>query len=61
MELPSGQIIADYHVLEFEKQAVGALIENENGKLLLIESYRYPTDSIEWEISGGSIDQVSQL
>jgi len=53
---PDGRIIEQHHILEFDKQAVAVLVENEQGDLLFVEAYRYPTDSIEWEIPAGGID-----
>ncbi|MFN8489052.1 MAG: NUDIX hydrolase [Caldilineaceae bacterium] len=54
--LPDGRIIDAYHILEFDKQGVAILVENEYGDLLFVEAYRYPTDSIEWELPAGSVD-----
>ncbi|MDH3307654.1 MAG: NUDIX hydrolase [Acidimicrobiia bacterium] len=54
--LPGGRIIDDYHVIGFETGAVGAVIRNEGGDILCIESYRYPTDTVGWEIPAGQID-----
>lgn len=53
---PGGRIIEQHHILEFDKQAVAVLVENEQGHLLFVEAYRYPTDSIEWEIPAGGVD-----
>jgi ADP-ribose pyrophosphatase len=59
--LPSGRIIENYHVLEFENAVAGVLVENADDALLLIEAYRYPTDSIEWEIPGGYLEPSESI
>lgn len=56
VEFPAGRIIDEHHIIEFERAAVAVLVENEQGQLLFVEAYRYPTDSIEWEIPAGGID-----
>jgi ADP-ribose pyrophosphatase len=53
---PNGRLIERHHFLDFEKEAVAVLVENENGQLLFVHAYRYITDSIEWEIPGGTAE-----
>lgn len=57
VKFPAGRIIDEYHLLNFDTEAVAAVIVNEKQQILMIEAYRYPTDSIEWEIPSGGIDQ----
>lgn len=54
---PDGAIIEKHHFLDFERQAVAAIIENHKEEILLIQSYRYTTNSIEWEIPAGGIEK----
>ncbi len=56
VRFPSGQIIDKHHLLDFEKEAVAVLVENAQAELLLVHAYRYPTDTIEWEIPAGGIE-----
>ena len=56
VRLPQGRVIDRYHVLDFDREAVAAVVENSRGEILMIESYRYAIDSIEWEIPAGLID-----
>ena len=56
VRFPEGRIIEEHHVLEFEREAVAAVVENEDGDILMVEAYRYVTDSIGWEIPAGGID-----
>ena len=53
---PDGRIIEDYHLVDSPKQAVGVLVSNEAGELLLEHVYRYPTGRMEWEIPAGAIE-----
>lgn len=58
---PGGRIVEAYHIVEFGGEGVGAIVENENREILLIQSYRYTTDSIEWEIPAGGRDQNESI
>jgi ADP-ribose pyrophosphatase len=56
LRLPDGQVLEEFHMLDFELEAVAALVANAHGELLLVQAYRYPTDSVEWEIPAGIIE-----
>ncbi|HTL47400.1 MAG TPA: NUDIX domain-containing protein [Verrucomicrobiae bacterium] len=56
VEFPAGRIVEAHHCVEFPKSGVGAIVTNEAGDLLLIRSYRYIFDSVEWEIPAGSFE-----
>jgi len=56
VELPTGQIVEEYHVLKSSSEAAAGLLENDRVEVLMALVYRYPTDSLEWEIPGGRID-----
>jgi ADP-ribose pyrophosphatase len=57
VEFPQGRIIDRHYFLDFKKEAVAVLVENDDEQILMIESYRYTTDSIEWEIPAGGIEK----
>ena len=57
VQFPGGRIIEKHHLLDFEKEAVGVIVENDPGQILLVHAYRYTTDTIEWEIPTGGIDK----
>jgi ADP-ribose pyrophosphatase len=59
--LPSGKMIEDYHVIDFSKESVAVIIENEKEEILLIQSYRYVTNSLEWEIPAGGVDDSESI
>jgi ADP-ribose pyrophosphatase len=56
VQFPGGRIIEKHHVLEFEKEAVAVVVEDVQGRILLVHAYRYTTDTIEWEVPAGIIE-----
>lgn len=54
---PDGRIIEKHHMLDFPRQAVAAVVENDKGEILFVHSYRYTTNSVEWEIPAGGIEE----
>ena len=54
---PDGRLIEKHHYLHYDRQSVGIVIENDEDEILLIQSYRYVTNSIEWEIPAGRIEE----
>ena len=57
VQVPGGRVIEDFQMLDFEKEAVAAIVENDLREILLVHSCRYPTDSLEWEIPAGIIEE----
>jgi len=53
VKFPGGRIVPEHHCLDFRKEGVAAVVENKRGEILLIQSYRYMTDSVDWEIPAG--------
>lgn len=53
---PNGRLIEKHHVLDFDKEAVAVIVENGAGEILLVQAYRYITNTIEWEIPGGTME-----
>lgn len=51
-----GRVIDPFHMLDFELEAVAALVEDDGGALLLVQAYRYPTDTVEWEVPAGIVE-----
>lgn len=56
VRLPDGSVIDGHHVVEIPRPAVGVVPVGDNGRLLLIEHYRFITDTTGWEIPAGGID-----
>lgn len=57
VEMPDGQVIPAYHRLHYSHESVSCVIVNENDEILLIQSKRYTTGHLEWEIPAGRIEQ----
>ncbi len=56
VQLPDGSIIPDHHVLDYPGEAVGVIPIGTDGRVLLIDHYRFMTDTRGWEIPSGGID-----
>lgn len=56
VEFPNGYIIDEHHLIDFDHEAVMALVENDSGQILFVQVNRYPTLSNEWELPAGSIE-----
>jgi len=56
VRFPDGRIIDQHHVISFNTAAVGVIVANDHDELLLIESYRYISQSMGWEIPAGGMD-----
>lgn len=53
VRFPAGRIIDRHHILDFPRDGVAVLVENNEGRLLFVQAYRYTTDSLEWEVPAG--------
>jgi len=56
VEFQGGHIIDRHHFIHFDYESVGIVVENEKNEVLLIKANRYITQSEEWEIPAGGID-----
>lgn len=52
VELTSGTRV-DHHVIEFPKPSVGAVVTDDNQRVLLLWRHRHITDASGWEIPAG--------
>jgi 8-oxo-dGTP pyrophosphatase MutT (NUDIX family) len=52
VELPSGARV-DHHVVEFPKPSVGAVVTDDEHRILLLFRHRHITDASGWEIPAG--------
>ncbi|MDP8227928.1 MAG: NUDIX hydrolase [Candidatus Electryoneaceae bacterium] len=57
VEFPAGRIIDRHHIIDFHHGAVAAIVENDEREILFVHAYRYPLDSIEWEVPTGGMDE----
>jgi 8-oxo-dGTP pyrophosphatase MutT (NUDIX family) len=61
VRLPDGSVIDGHHVVDFPQPAVCVLPIGDDGRILLIEHYRFITDTTGWEAPAGRIDEGEQL
>lgn len=54
--MPNGTIINPYHKLHYPYEAVSLVLINEKDEILMIQSKRYITSRLEWEIPAGRIE-----
>lgn len=56
VQFPDGHIIEEHHLLDFDQQAVAAIVENERGEILFVRVCRYTTGRCEWELPAGRME-----
>lgn len=61
VELPDGSVCDPFHVLEFDYQAVAIVLENADGCVAMVHQHRYSTDSLQWELPGGVIEDGEDI
>ncbi len=57
VRLPNDHILEEHHVLKLGRGSVSAVIEDARGRVLLVHLYRYPSDSFEWELPAGRVEE----
>lgn len=61
VEFPGGKVVPRHHRVHFLRQGTAAIVCNEKEEILLIQSFRYIFDSIEWELPAGGFDPEENL
>jgi len=56
VKFPNGFVIDKYHLLDFEREAVVALMENAAGEVIFALIPRYPSNTIERELPAGGME-----
>lgn len=56
VRFPNGFVIDKYHLLDFEREAVAALMENEKGEVMFARIPRYASGTVEWELPAGGME-----
>jgi 8-oxo-dGDP phosphatase len=57
VRLPDGKILPNLHFLDYKFSAVGIIPVADDGRILLIDHYRFQTDTRGWETPAGKIDE----
>lgn len=61
VRLPDGSVIAGHHVVDYPRPAVCVVPVGDDGRILLIEHYRFVTDTTGWEAPAGRVDEDEAL
>lgn len=56
IRLPDGSIIRDIHMVDYPQPAAGVVPIGPDGRILLIDHYRFQTDTRGWEIPAGRVE-----
>lgn len=57
VKMPDGRIIKSYHKLHYPHESISVVIINERDEIMMIQSKRYVTSRLEWEIPAGRIEE----
>jgi len=61
VRFPNGFVIDKYHLLDFEREAVVALMENADGEVIFALIPRYPSSTVEWELPAGGMEVGEEI
>lgn len=56
VKFPNGFVIDKFHLLDFEREAVAAVMENAHGEVIFARIPRYTTGLAEWELPAGGME-----
>lgn len=61
VRFPAGRIAEQHHFIDFPNEGAAALVTGAgDDRVLLIESYRYIHDTVDWELPAGSFDPAKE-
>ncbi len=61
VKLPDGSVIKDIHMVDYRYAAVGTVALLPDGQVLLVDHYRFQTDTRGWEVPAGKVDAGETL
>lgn len=56
VKFPNGFVIDEFHLLDFPREAVAAVVENSIGDIILARIPRYTAGTTNWELPAGDIE-----
>lgn len=56
VKFPNGLLIEKFHLLDFPRAAVTAIVEDDSGSILFARICRYTSGATEWELPAGGIE-----
>lgn len=57
VRMPDGKVIDTYHKLHYPHESVSIVMVNERNEVMMIQSKRYITTRLEWEIPAGRVEE----
>lgn len=61
VEQNDGSIIESYHVVNYHREGVTVVVENDNDEILFVKAYRYLLGSEEWETPAGGTEKGEDI
>lgn len=58
---PNGHIIEDFHFVEYPCPAVGAIVEDGLGRVVMVRVPRYTLQSCSWSIPAGGVEKGEEV
>jgi 8-oxo-dGTP pyrophosphatase MutT (NUDIX family) len=56
VKFPNGVVIEKFHLLDFPRGAVTAIMENDAGRIMFTRICRYTSGMTEWELPAGGVE-----
>jgi len=56
VKFPNGLLIEKFHLLDFPRAAVTAIVEDDSGNILFARICRYTSGTTEWELPAGGVE-----
>ncbi len=56
VRFPNGLLIEEFHLLDFPRPAVTAIVEDDSGNVLFARISRYASGTTEWELPAGGVE-----
>jgi ADP-ribose pyrophosphatase len=56
VRFPNGRVIDGFRLLDFPRASVVAIVENDEGNVVLVRICRYTTGATEWELPAGGLE-----
>jgi ADP-ribose pyrophosphatase len=56
VRFPNGLVIEKFHLLDFPRGAVTAIMENDSGNIMFTRICRYTSGTTEWELPAGGVE-----
>jgi len=61
VRLPDGSVIDGHHVIDFPRPAVCVMPIGDDARILMVEHYRFITDTTGWELPAGRAEEGEAL